>query len=166
MAANKFLPNESALAAGRLQLSHPDGVHFDTLIAARALNGVLDGCVVDAGGGVRQIDVTVGCVVIDGVAKRVAAQTSSSLDTGDSQGNPRLDLITINTSGTLVITKGAVNAVPEIPAIPPSQVVLGVVLIVDGQTTIVDGDINDMGIASALYDEQVNIDCQYLIVYH
>lgn len=146
MVANRFLPNEGDVAVGREELSHPDGLHFDTLVAARDLNGVLDGCVIDAGAGTREIDVAVGCVVIDGVTKTVAAQTVGPLDTGAAQGNPRIDLITINTSGTLVVTKGTIAAVPEIPLIPASSAVLGVVLIADGQTTIVDGDINDMEI--------------------
>ena len=144
--ANKFLPNIGDVAANRKELAWPDALHFDTLIAAKALNGVLDGCKLSAdGGGARRVRVAVGCVVIDGVTKTVATQTVD-LDTGDAQGNPRLDLITINTSGTVVVEKGDVAGVPVYDTIPASRVVLGGVLIVDGQTTVVEGDINDMGI--------------------
>lgn len=54
--------------------------------------------------------------------------------------NPRIDLIGIDTTGTLQITAGTEGASPAIPAYPPNQIVVAEVHHVVGETAIYDND--------------------------
>lgn len=143
MAANTFLPNIGDVSGTRKELAWPDAVHIDALLAGYKLNGVVNGCVPIDGSGALDVDIAAGAVIIDGVLVGVSAQTVAPA-TGSGIGTARLDLITVNTSGTVVLTAGTVSSVPVYGKIPASQVVICGVLVVDGQTTIVEGDINDM----------------------
>ncbi len=137
---NSFIPNIGDIAAGRKELAWPDAVHFDVLLAGHNNTGVLLGCAPTAGGG-RDVDIGLGCVIIDGTPKIVGSQTVT-LDTGDA--SPRLDLITIDTSGIIQVEKGTASAVPVYDKIPASRVVIAGVLLGASATTVVTGDINDM----------------------
>ncbi len=141
MAINRFIPNTADVAADRKESAWPDALHFDVIKAAYDLNGILDGCAISDGSTGLEVDIAVGCVVIDGVAKTVAAQTVTLAAAHATL--PRLDLMTVNTSGTLVANTGTPLAVPVYVAIPPSEVVVGTVLVAATATALTDDDINN-----------------------
>ncbi len=141
MAINRFIPNIADVASNRKESAWPDALHFDVLKAAYNLNGILEGCAISDGSTGLEVDIAVGCVIIDGVAKTVAAQTVTLAAAHATL--PRLDLITINTSGTLVATTGTPLAVPVYDPIPSSQVVVGTVLVAATATALTDDDINN-----------------------
>ncbi len=141
MAINRFIPNIADVASNRKESAWPDALHFDVLKAGYELNGILNGCVISDGSSGLEVDVGVGCVIIDGVAKTVAAQTVTLAAADGSL--PRLDLITVNTSGTVVAETGDPLAVPVYDAIPASRVVVGTVLVAAAATTLTDDDINN-----------------------
>ncbi len=141
MAINRFIPNIADVASNRKESAWPDALHFDVLKAAYDLNGILDGCAISDGSTGLEVDIAVGCVVIDGVAKTVAAQTVTLAAAHATL--PRLDLMTVNTSGTLVANVGTPLAVPVYVAIPPSEVVVGTVLVAATATALTDDDINN-----------------------
>ena len=141
MVINRFIPNIDDVAASRKESAWPDAVHFDVLKAAYNLNGILDGCAISDGSSGLEVDLAVGCVVIDGVAKTVAAQTVTLAAAHATL--PRLDLITVNTSGVLVANVGVALAVPVYVPIPASEVVVGTVLVAAAATALTDDDINN-----------------------
>ncbi len=141
MAINRFIPNIADVASNRKESAWPDALHFDVLKAGYNLNGILEGCAISDGGSLLEVDIADGCVIIDGVAKIVASQTVSVAAAHATL--PRLDLMTVNTSGVLVANTGVPLAVPVYVAIPPSEVVVGTVLVAATATALTDDDINN-----------------------
>lgn len=91
---------------------------------------VLSGCTPTGSGAARQITVAAGSVVINGTVRSVSQQTK----TLDAAAFDRYDLISVNTSGTAVVTKGTEER--RVPALPANSVPVAVCLIETGQTTL------------------------------
>jgi hypothetical protein len=88
------------------------------------------------------VDVTAGVILLRGFQIQVAAQPDNTIATADGT-NPRVDLITVDESGTVVVTTGTPAADPESPGIPDDSVPLAFVFVPASDTDIVDNQIND-----------------------
>lgn len=66
--------------------------------------------------------------------------------------NPRIDILTIDSSGTLAITQGSENASPTAPAYPVNKIVLCEVYNVVGETSILNND-NQTGGQGYIYKD-------------
>ncbi len=91
---------------------------------------VLSGCTQTGSGAARQITVAAGTVVIGGTVRPVSQQTK----TLDAATFDRYDLLSVNSSGTVVVTKGTEER--RVPALPANSVPVAVCLIETGQTTL------------------------------
>lgn len=126
------IPN-TADAAFAVQ-AEPDSRDFDMVTAAFAQTGVVSGCAVTTTGTTNgSVSVAVGVVRIAG--RRVAVATGTVAIAANATGNPRLDLITVDTSGTKAVVAGTAAAAPVFPTIPASRVVLAAVYVATGHTT-------------------------------
>ncbi len=137
-----FLPN-TADAFDDRQAS-PEHIDFEILLLGYQRTGVLSGCVVseDPVTPDLTVDVALGVVLLDGNQIAVSVQLGNAITTGDGS-NPRVDLVSINSSGSVVITDGVAGAVPEAPAIPASSIPLAFVFVPASDTTIEDNQIVD-----------------------
>ena len=143
-----FLPN-SADAFDDIQ-AQPDSVDFDTLLLGFQGVGVVSGCAVteDPTTPDMTVDVAVGVVVVNGGLVSVSAQANNTIGTADGS-NPRIDLVSVNSSGTVVVTAGTAAATPEAPAIPATSVPLAFVLVPASDTAITDAQIVDKRVSVA-----------------
>lgn len=73
-------------------------------------------------------------------ATRVAYAGGNSPTITAPVANPRIDLITINSSGTIQVTAGSEGASPAVPTYPSDKAVLAEVYLRVGSTTINDAD--------------------------
>jgi hypothetical protein len=120
----------------------PDSVDFDILVAAYQGEGVVSGCAVTAQGSPNlTVAVAVGVVAVNGARASVTG-ANVTITTADST-NPRIDLITVNSSGTLAATAGSAASVPLLPAIPSTSVVLAAIYVPATDTTIATNQITD-----------------------
>lgn len=133
------IPNEAD--AGNANQAEPDSIDFAILAAALQGSAVVAGCVPSDGASGLQVDVAVGAVIVDGTPVVV---DSGTVTPGTADGtNPRFDLVTVNSSGTLSVTAGTAAANPVFPSIPSNSVVLAAVYIAAGATTLATADIVD-----------------------
>jgi hypothetical protein len=134
------IPNEAD--AFNANQAEPDKVDIDILVAGYAGSGVVSGCAVTAQG---SPDMTVAVAVgVVRVAGANAAVTAGNVTIGTADAtNPRIDLITVNNSGTKACTAGTAAAEPVFPAIPASSVVLAAVYVPANDTTIASNQIVD-----------------------
>jgi len=134
------IPNEAD--AFNQNQAEVDKVDIDILVAGIGGDGVVSGCAVTAQG---SPDMTV--AVAAGVVKigtTVVAVTSGNVTIGTADStNPRIDLITVNNSGTKACTAGTAAAQPVDPAIPANSVVLAAVYVPANDTTIATSQITD-----------------------
>ncbi len=134
------IPNEaSAFNQNQAEIDSED---IDILVAGIGGDGVVSGCAVTAQG---SPDMTV--AVASGVVKvgsTVVTVTSGNvtITTADST-NPRIDLITVNNSGTKTATAGTPASQPVYPAVPANSVVLAAVYVPASDTTIASDQITD-----------------------
>lgn len=105
---------------------------------------VLSGCTPTGSGAARQVTVAAGTVVIGGTVRPVSQQTK----TLDAAAFDRYDLISVNTSGTVVVTKGTEER--RVPALPANSVPIAVCLIETGQTTLPADRIYDARLLASL----------------
>jgi hypothetical protein len=98
------IPNQSD--AGTSSQAEVDAVDFGILVAAYNGTGVVAGGAVTAQSPTANMTVAVaaGTVLINGLHYGISAG-NGTITTADSS-NPRFDLITINTSGAIVVTAG------------------------------------------------------------
>lgn len=136
-----FLPNEAD--AFHDNQAEPDSVDFEILLLGYQRTGVLSGCLVaeDPVTPDLTVDVPVGTVLLDGSQIAVSEQLGNAVTTG--AGSPRIDLVTINSSGTVVITDGTAAAQPVAPAIPADSVPLAFLYVPASDTSIANEQIND-----------------------
>ncbi len=114
-------------------------------VAAAAFNGtsVVLGCAVTESSPVAQtVDVAQGIVRINGGRIGVAAQADVSVSAADAT-NPRRDLISINTSSTVVVTAGTPAAAPAFPAVPSNQALLATLYVAANDNTHANAQITD-----------------------
>lgn len=127
-----LIPNE-ADASTYPQQSEPDSLDFSILAQAHKRTGVLSGCAMTATGSTLVLTVASGAVGYQGLHIAVAGNTVTATADGS---NPRWGLVTINSSGTAVITMGTAAANPAFPAIPSTSTVLYAVWVPAGATTL------------------------------
>ena len=136
-----FLPNEAD--AFHANQAEPDSVDFEILLLGQQRTGVISGCAVtESSPAAQTIDVALGEVVETGEQISVAVQADVAVTAADGT-NPRFDLVTINGSGTVVVTAGTAAAQPVLPAIPASSVPLAALYIAASDNTHADNQIND-----------------------
>lgn len=112
------------------------------LVAGLNAEGVASGCAVSPQGSPNMtVAVASGSVRIGGAT--VAVTSGNVTITSNSSGNPRLDLICVNSSGTKSAQAGTAAAVPKYPSIPASSVVLAAVLVPTGASSITANNITD-----------------------
>ncbi len=135
----RFLPNEADATFN--DQAEPDSVDFEILLLGHANTGVVAGCGV-TGTGSMSVDVAIGQARLRGSTLQVAAQAGKTIATADGS-NPRVDLVTINSVGTAIVTSGTAAANPVAPSIPANSVPLAFVYVPTSDTTITDNQIND-----------------------
>lgn len=109
---------------------------------AQGIDCVLYGCAVDdAGSPDMSPAVGYGVVLTNGVMKVVAAGTAT-IGTADAT-NPRIDLVVINSSGSIAVRAGTAAAAPKPPARTANDVVLAQVYVPANDTTIANAQIID-----------------------
>ena len=122
--------------------AEPDSVDFDILAAGYSGSGVISGCAVTAQGTPNMtVAVASGVVSVAGVR---ASVTGANATIGTADGtDPRFDMITVNSSGTIATTAGTAASVPELPSIPSNSVVLALIFVPANDTTIASNQITD-----------------------
>ena len=136
-----FLPNEAD--AFNADQAEPDSVDFEILLLGYERTGVVSGCAVtESSPAAQTVDVAAGTVLLTGNQITVAVQADVAVTAADGT-NPRFDLITANSSGTVVITAGSAAAQPVFPAIPATSVPLATLYIPTSDNTHADNQIND-----------------------
>ena len=122
--------------------AEPDSVDFDILAAGYSGSGVISGCAVTAQGTPNMtVAVAAGIVSVAGARASVTG-ANSTIGTADGT-DPRFDMITVNSSGTIATTAGTAAAVPELPSIPSNSVVLALIFVPANDTTIATAQITD-----------------------
>lgn len=118
--------------------------YLDVIVAG--LSGadcVLSGCAVSAQGSPDMtVAVAKGAVLSNGTLFAVAAG-NATITTADGS-NPRLDLIVVNSSGTVAVRTGTAAASPKPAAKSANDVVLAVVYVPAADTTIASNQITDL----------------------
>ena len=141
--------------------SEPDPLDAEILLLGFRQTGVVSGCdVTQSSGSEMEIDVASGEVLIAGASTTVSAQPDRTIATADGT-NPRFDLVTINSSGTVVVTTGTPAVQPVSPDMPDAtSVPLAYVYVPASDTTITDNQIHDKRVllvasagASTMYAE-------------
>ncbi len=116
--------------------------HLDILVdGISGKNCVLSGCAV-TGGADMTPEVAKGAVLSNGVLYAIAASTVT-IGTADAT-NPRIDLVVVNSSGTLAVRAGTAAAAPKPPARTANDVVLAAVYVPANDTAIGTSQITDM----------------------
>ena len=134
------IPNQAD--AGTSSQSEVDAVDFGILVAAYNGTGVVTGGVVaQQSSADMTVQVAAGTVLINGLHYTISAG-NGTISTADAS-NPRFDLITINTSGAVVVTAGTAASNPVFPAIPADDAVLAAVHVPAGDTAIATAQITD-----------------------
>lgn len=115
---------------------------IDAMVRGSIGDGVLGGCAVTAQGSPDMtVAVAAGSVQIAGLTVAVSG-ANGTITTADGS-NPRLDVISINSAGTIVVTAGTPAAEPAAPALPASSAMLALVRIPASDTTISSAQIVD-----------------------
>ena len=143
----------------------PDGLSNDGLYATSAMmipqrlaaqkTGVISGCLVTqlASPGMY-VKSSSGVIFISGVRVVVAANASIAINTAHGSYD-RYDLISVNTSGTIVYTPGTANSTPVPPEIPASNCPLAVVYVAAAVGTILDAAIYSISVT--LWDSEAPV---------
>ena len=112
------------------------------------LGGAYNGSGVVTGGAVTAqstpdmtVAVAAGTVMIAGTHYAISAG-NATIGTADSS-NPRFDLISINTSGALVVTAGTAASNPVFPTLPSNTATMAAVHVPAGDTAIATAQITD-----------------------
>lgn len=130
-------------------------VYWSGMTNAHDDESILSGCAPSKGTGDWDVDIASGTAIVDGDFVDVSAQTETltdpSSDADLDSGEARVDLITVNSSGTTNTTEGTAasgNKQPVAPDIPSSEVLIAAVF-VDGDASSLSGsDIHDYRILS------------------
>lgn len=116
--------------------------YLDVLVAGLAgTDCVVSGCAVTGGADMTPA-VAAGVVISNGVWFSVTG-ADVTIGTADAT-NPRLDLIVVNSSGSLAVRAGTAAAAPKPPARTANDVVLAVVYVPASDTTIGSSQITDL----------------------
>ena len=122
--------------------AEPDSVDFDILAAGYSGSGVISGCAVTAQGSPNMtVAVAAGIVSVAGVRAAVTGANATIGSADDT--NPRIDLITINSSGAIATTAGTAASVPALPSIPSVSIVIALIFVPASDTAIATNQIID-----------------------
>jgi len=122
--------------------AEPDSVDFDILAAGYSGSGVISGCAVTAQGSPNMtVAVASGIISVAGVRVSVTG-ANATIGTADGT-DPRFDMITVNSSGTIATTAGTAASVPELPSIPSVSIVIALIFVPASDTTIATAQITD-----------------------
>lgn len=114
--------------------AEPDSRDFEVLAGASNRTGVVaGGAVTSTGAANGSVSVAAGVDRVDGRRITVAAGTVAI--TANSSGNPRFDLITVDTAGVKAAVAGSPATAPAFPAIPAGRVVHAAVYVANGHTS-------------------------------
>lgn len=119
--------------------------YLDALVAALSgTDGVLSGCAVTAQGSPNMtVAVAAGAVRSNRAWFNVVANSALTISAADGT-NPRLDLVVVNSSGTVAARTGTAAAAPKPAARSANDVVLAVVYVPASDTTISTNQITDL----------------------
>jgi hypothetical protein len=136
-----FIPNEAD--AFHADQAEPDSVDWEIKILAFQRTGVKSGCAVtESSPAAQTVDIAAGEVLLSGEHITVSAQADKAVTAADGS-NPRFDLISINSSGTAVVTAGTAASQPVYPDIPASSVPLAVLYVPASDNTHANNQITD-----------------------
>lgn len=107
--------------------------YWSSILNAHAVESVISGCNPSKGSGDFDVDIAAGEVVVGGTQVSVSSGTVT-LSTSDS--NDRVDLVHVNSSGTLSKTEGTAATDPTAPDIPSDEVLLATVLVEGGASSL------------------------------
>ena len=134
------IPNQAD--AGTSSQSEIDAQDIAILVAAYNGSGVVTGGAVTAQSSPDMtVAVAAGTVMIAGTHYGISAG-NATIGTADSS-NPRFDLISINTSGALVVTAGTAASNPVFPTLPSNTATMAAVHVPAGDTAIATAQITD-----------------------
>lgn len=139
MAAISYIPNKGD---GQSDLqSHVFSLDFEVQKAAElGIDGIISGCeLTQQGTPDMTVAVATGVVVSNGKMYTVTAG-NATIGTADGT-NPRVDLVVVNSSGSIAVRAGTAAAFPLPPARTANDVVLGYVYVPASDTTITDDQI-------------------------
>lgn len=119
----------------------PDAVDFDILLLAYQGTGVKSGCdVTESASPGMKVDIASGTGYLLWADVDVSTQADKTIATADGTFD-RVDLVSINSGGTAVVTTGAANSDPIAPPVPASSIPLAYVYVPASDTSIVDNQI-------------------------
>ena len=118
----------------------PESVDIDILVAALKGDGVVSGCAVTSNSNMAP-SVAAGTVQIG--AAQVAVSGGTVTVTAADGTNPRKDLVVVNNAGAKSVVAGTPASSPLCAAIPANSVVLAMIYVGAGVTTIETADLTD-----------------------
>ena len=118
---------------------------LNALFAAFRGTAVMGGCEASATGTSRTVSITAGTVQINGEVIAVEAG-SVTLDAGSTFD--RYDLVSVNASGSKIVTKGATKR--KCPTQPANTCLLAIVFVPAGATVVTSGNVYDARMLSPL----------------
>lgn len=126
------------------------GVFLNGLLNAHDNEAIVSGCTPSKGTGDFEVDIASGTVLVGGKQVDVNAQTvtvsdASALGTGEA----RVDIITINSSGTAAVTEGTGDTSPVAPDIPSTESLCSMVVVQNGDTSLSSSSIFDYRVLSS-----------------
>lgn len=116
---------------------------LNALFAAFRGTAVMSGCEASATGASRTVSITAGSVQINGEVIAVSAG-SVTLDAGSTFD--RYDLVSVNASGSKIVTKGATKR--KCPTQPADTCLLAIVFVPAGATVVTSGNVYDARLLS------------------
>ena len=126
---------------------------LNALFAAFRGTAVMSGCEASATGTSRTVSITAGSVQINGEVIAVSAG-SVTLDAGSTFD--RYDLVSVNASGSKIVTKGATKR--KCPTQPADTCLLAIVFVPAGATVIATGNVYDARLlASKVVTDTANL---------
>jgi hypothetical protein len=153
MATRNIVPRATGEGSIGTAAKHWGAGHFDTLpnwqeyLAESTGYGIVSGCEPTISG--LTVTVGAGIVHLAGGTRKEIASTTVTLDAADST-NPRIDLVYIDSTGTVAKITGTAAANPSAPTLPTGGISVCNVTIVAGATT---GTVTDSrGMLSRFYN--------------
>lgn len=140
MAAFPYVPDKGT-AQNDIQ-SIAFGLDFEVQVAAASgFDGIIIGCELTQQASPDMTVAVAAGLVISNEALLAYAGGNATIGTADAT-NPRIDLIVINSSGSLAVRAGTAAAAPKPPARTANDVVLGHVYVPANDTTITEDQIS------------------------
>lgn len=132
---------------------------FNGMMNAHAGEGIVSGCSISKGTGDWDIDVTSGSIFESSTESSISSGTVTITDSsGLTSGQSRVTIITADTGDALASTDGSAAADPATPDIPAGEVLLGFVVVSEGDSTAADSDIFDIPALSHAQHDAADFD--------